>query len=104
MKIFLLHIIAFLTLISVISDLIENSYSSFQIDIELSSELGDVEEDFEGELEDFKTKIIENFDSSFFFEKGLFLVNQINLLDVFLKEYSFDKKSRTYPPPKYISS
>ena len=103
MKNLLLHIIAFLTLISVISELIETSCSSFQIDIEFSSQFSDVEEDLEEELEDVKTKIIDDFDSSFFIEKSIFLVNQINFFDAFLKEYSIDKKSIPDPPPEYIS-
>lgn len=103
MKNFLLHIVAFLTLISVVSDIIETSCSSFQIDVELSSEFGDIEEGFEDELEDVKTKIIESFNSSFFIETSIYSVNQINFFDAFLKEYSIDKKSIPDPPPEYIS-
>ena len=100
-----LHIISFFILISVLSELLENTFSLVNDDevpeISLEDELE--EEDCEEELEEiFKTKIFENqFIKLLFFEGKKSNKIKVNATIV-LSDYLIELKAIPVPPPELI--
>lgn len=100
-----LHILSFIILISVLSELLEHTFSLVNDDevseLSLQDELE--EEDCEEELEEiFKPKIFENRFIKFLFFEGS-KSNKIKVNATFvLSEYSIEIKAIPVPPPELI--
>ena len=99
MKKILVHIVSFFLLVSVISEIIETSFSLFDFELEITLE-GEIEEELEEELEEIESKVI-SLNSTKLFVRNRKIKKSIQINEnLIAKDYLSGEIPISVPPPQ----